>query len=557
MLLTTIVLFQNSLFAFSTHKKEDTQFLNLKEQKWITDLNRPLRVGITQIPNQVLKTQHGYRGYSIDLFNKISSLLKNSFTYVYYDTWQELLTAAKKREVDIVFFAQKTANRLQYFNFTDTVLIQHNKIISSLNKYAHTDLKELFGKKVAIVQGSAIEEYVRINYPQIIIVQSSAEPDSLQKLLNKKASYTIVEPVRASYYMKKNNIDNLYITGDFPYDYKLRIATRSDMPTINIILNKALEHISPNEKKALALKWGYEKEIFFDKQLLITILIVFIIVLIFIFYLSLLNKKLKQAQRSLTKVNTTLEERIKQEVEKNRQKDLAMLNQSRFVQMGKAINMIAHQWRQPLNNIALIIQTLNLKSQKDKLTKEEIEKLKDKILLQTRQMSQTIDDFRDFFKEEKTKRHFYLNETLQNIIKIVEPVLEKSNISLELKDLHTIEINGYANELSQAILNIIYNAKDALIENREEDRSIEISLTKEKDKALLTIQDNAGGIPEAIIANIFDPYFSTKSKNGTGIGLYMSKIIIEEHMDGEIKAINNKEGALFSIILITSSQSSQ
>jgi len=411
-------------------------------------------------------------------------------------------------------------------------------------------MEELYDKKVAVVRGSAIEEYIQLNYPQIILIRTKSEPESLQKILNNEASYTIVEPVRASYYMKQNNIDNLYITGEFPYDYKLRIATRNDMPILNIILNKALEQISPSEKKALALKWGYEKELFFDKQLLLTIIIVFLIVFAFLFYLTVLNQKLKRVQKSLSQANATLEERVKEEVEKNRQKDLAMLNQSRFAQMGQAINMIVHQWRQPLNNISLITQSVYIKSKKDKLTKEDVVKLKESILIQTQQMSQTIDDFRDFFKDQKVKKNFSLNDTLSSLIKIVEPILEKSQISLHLEEIdNALEVNGFSNELAQAILNIIYNAKDALLSNRESQRIIKISLQKEDNHALLSIQDNAGGIPQDILSEIFKPYFSTKGDSGTGIGLYMSKIIVDDHMNGSIEVINTDDGALFQIKL--------
>ena len=410
-------------------------------------------------------------------------------------------------------------------------------------------METLFDKKVAVVHGSAIEEYIKINYPQIKITSARSESAALEKLLQGVVTYTIVEPVRASYYMKKNNLNNLYITGEFPYDYKLRIATRNDVPIINIILNKVLDQIPDREKKSLALKWGYEKELFFDKKLLINIAIVFMIVLIFIFYLSLLNRKLHTARKSLSKINATLEQKVKEEVEKNRQKDLAMLNQSRFAQMGQVINMIAHQWRQPLNNIALIAQAMNLQCKRKQITDEGIETFKEKILLQIQQMSTTIDDFRDFFKQQKQKNNFYLNETLMSLIKIVEPILEKSQISLQIKNMNSVEINGFSNELSQAILNIIYNAKDVLVSNRKTNRIIVISLEEKEKEVMLTIHDNAGGIAKDIMANIFEPYFSTKGQQGTGIGLYMSKIIIEQHMDGKLKVSNEHEGALFTIIL--------
>ena len=548
--MSNVFFYNSTLFALSAKVKNNAQFLNIEEKEWLLKKDEPIKVGITQIPNQVLKTKDGYKGYSIDLLNKISSLIHVPIKYIYYNSWQELLSAAKNREVDVVFLAQKTAKRLHYFNFTDIVLIQKNKILSTLKRYSQTDIEELFGKKVAVVKGSAIEEFIQLNYPQIVLITTKNEPEALNKLLNKEVLYSIVEPVRTSYYMKQNNIDNLYITGEFPYDYKLHIATRNDQPTLNIILNKALEQIPANEKKALALKWGYEKELFFDKKLLINIAVLFLVILLFLFYLSLLNKKLRAAQKSLTRINATLEQRVHEEVEKNRQKDLALLSQSRYAQMGQVINMIAHQWRQPLNSLSLIMQTLVLKCKKGNISQETLEDLKKKSFLQIEHMSDTINDFRNFFKQQKEKTHFNLNQNLTMLMNIVEPVLEKSHIKLHI-DLHEeLIVNGFSNELSQAILNIIYNAKDALIQNQDKsNRHIYIHLDKEENNAILEICDNAGGIPQEIIESVFAAYFSTKGDSGTGLGLYMSKLIIEQHMNGKLLAYNKNSGAVFEIRL--------
>lgn len=549
-LVVVLGIFLNSLSANNDFvQKSDSKFLNAKEQLWLNNLETPLTIGITQIPNQVLKSDKGYRGYSIDLFKEIANLLHISFRYVYYNSWGDLLQAAKNKKVDILFLAQKTEKRMHFFNFTDIVLIQHNKILTASKSYLQTDVTDLFNKRVSIVEGSAIADFIKMNYPKIEIVKSKNEQDSLQKLLKKEVAYTIVEPVRASYYIKQNNINNLYITGDFPYDYKLRIASRNDLAILNIILNKTIEAISPADKKALALKWGYEKEHFFSKQIIINIVIFLLLIIGFLFYLSILNRKLQKTKKRLHQNNITLELRVSEEVEKNRRKDLIMLNHSRFAQMGQVINMIAHQWRQPLNNLSLIIQAYFFKAKKGEVDYEKLEEFKNKTMLQIKQMSKTIDDFRDFFKEEKEKILFNFPEITTTLLHLVKPVLDKSNIELIVEQEDNILIKGYANELTQAIINIIYNAKDVLVEKNIEKKIIKIVLKKEGSKAILTIQDNAGGIAEDIKNKIFDPYFSTKGKNGTGIGLYMVKIIIEEHMNGKVTVSNEKEGAKFLIEL--------
>jgi len=168
------------------------------------------------------------------------------------------------------------------------------------------------------------------------------------------------------------------------------------------------------------------------------------------------------------------------------------------------------------------------------------------------QMSSTIDDFRNFFSPEKSKTIFCVNDVITHVLDIVSPMLKHKSIKVFFKHEGDCDAYGFPNELGQSILNIVYNAQDALNEKEIADKYIEILLFKNADTIILSIYDNAGGIPEEIIDQIFDPYFSTKSKkNGTGLGLYMSKIIVEDHMNGKILTSNKKNGACFKIYLPT------
>ena len=245
-----------------------------------------------------------------------------------------------------------------------------------------------------------------------------------------------------------------------------------------------------------------------------------------------------------------LENLVDEEVQKNQEHTLMMLQQSRLAQMGQVINMIAHQWRQPLNNLLLISEVLVYKYKKNQVTTQEIDKFQHDSTLQIKQMSGIIDDFRDFFQPRKKKERFLLNDVIEHLVLIMEPIFCAENIELIFKEEKELYSEGYPNELAQAILNILYNAKDALIENTQENRHISIEITSENNKNILTIIDNAGGISEKIISDIFNPYFSTKKKlNGTGLGLYMSKMIIEKHMEGKLFVHNNNTGAIFTIEL--------
>jgi len=536
-----------------TKSAHPVQFLNAKEITWLQHYPTPLTVGITQIPNQVLKDKKGnYRGYAVDIFKKLESLLRTTFRYVYYDTWEDVLNAGEKREIDIIFLAQKTEKRLKLYNFTDVVLLQSNKIITTYKHHTGTEVDDLYGQKVVVVKDSAIAEYIKLNFPKISLLYSESETRSLDMLLKGIADYTIAEPVRMSYYIKQNNIDNLYIAGTFPYNYKLRIATRNDRPIINIILNKALEQISPAEQKALALKWGYEKEMFLDKELLLKIATAGVVILLFLLYLTLLNRKLKRTKDALSELNRTLEERVAVEVEKNREKELMMLHQSRFAQMGQILNMIAHQWRQPLHNLMSINQVLVVKYDRKNgnLSKKDIVEFDESSSRQIQLMSKTIDDFRDFFKPRRDKQVFMVNEILIHILEIIHPVFDAKNIELNLKQTKKLFVEGYPNELAQAILNILYNAKDAFEEKNISSAKAEMILLEKESSIILILQDNAGGIDMSIMKKIFDPYFSTKEKkNGTGIGLYVSKMIIEKHMGGKLYVENFGDGARFIIEL--------
>jgi len=251
----------------------------------------------------------------------------------------------------------------------------------------------------------------------------------------------------------------------------------------------------------------------------------------------------------------SLHDVIAQEVEKNKEQQLLMLQQNRLAQMGEMISMIAHQWRQPLNLLSLINQTVIYKYQNKKLNDEVIQNFKEKSSTVIQQMSTTIDDFRNFFKPEKDKVVFCINDVIHHISDITTPIYKQNKIDLEYDLEEEYYTYGYPNELGQSILNIINNAQDALLESEKKEKKIIITLKNEDSNIILSIMDNAGGIPLDIIDKVFDPYFSTKiQKNGTGLGLYISKIIIDEHMQGLLSVSNTLYGACFKIKLKTHTQ---
>jgi two-component system, NtrC family, C4-dicarboxylate transport sensor histidine kinase DctB len=253
-----------------------------------------------------------------------------------------------------------------------------------------------------------------------------------------------------------------------------------------------------------------------------------------------LEQKVEEKTKELTELNTYLEVKVSKEVAQNRKKDIIMFQQARLASLGEMLNNIAHQWRQPLSSLSMIIQSFQTKMHLGKLTEKFVdEKVNDAVLL-ANSMSNTLDDFKNFFDPNKIKSEFYIKNCIEHSIELSKYLLLKKNINIELIVKNNIKINSYYNELSHVFLNIISNSKDALSSTLDKhDRIIKIIVSKHKNNVIVNMLDNGGGISEDIIPKIFEPYYTTKYKSaGTGIGLYMSKQIIEKHMNGSISYKN-------------------
>jgi signal transduction histidine kinase len=268
---------------------------------------------------------------------------------------------------------------------------------------------------------------------------------------------------------------------------------------------------------------------------------------------SIINSfgKLKTYTDDLNELNEQLEKRVSDELVKSRQKDYILIQQSKLATMGEMINAIAHQWRQPLNSLGLSIQDIKYAYEQDEITKEYINTIIKESMEQIKYMSKTIDDFRNFYKPNKEKKLFGINSALKGSMSLVKARLEAHFFKItELYDNDMPEINGYENEFKQAILNIISNTQDAAEERKISSPTVSIKSGFRDGYALVEIEDNCGGIPESIINRIFEPYFTTKDQGkGTGIGLFMSKTIIEENMNGILEVFNIPNGVRFTIKL--------
>ncbi|MEA3227556.1 MAG: FIST N-terminal domain-containing protein, partial [Campylobacterota bacterium] len=264
--------------------------------------------------------------------------------------------------------------------------------------------------------------------------------------------------------------------------------------------------------------------------------------------LQALSHLISQTTLELEEINSSLSVKVDDEVKKNRIKDQQILNQSRLAQMGEMMSMIAHQWRQPLSAISSTSASLELKAALNKLDNDIVNEHAKRISLYSQHLSETINDFRNFFKPVKEEVETNFTEIVNSVLKIVQVSLENKNIEVILDLKSEDRFKSYPNELKQVVLNLLKNAEDALLGNSTEKPLVKISTFREDENLILEVSDNGGGISQEIIEKIFDPYFSTRlEKNGTGLGLYMSKIIIEDHCHSKLIAFNRGDGAVFQI----------
>lgn len=281
---------------------------------------------------------------------------------------------------------------------------------------------------------------------------------------------------------------------------------------------------------------GIESLKFVSKVIFLSlILIIFVSISVIIFIAH--KNQIQAVNKSLEKNNQELERRVKLEVAKNRKKDLMLEKQNRLIALGEMLENIAHQWRQPLSAIATSASGLKLKYEiEENVSQEDRNECLDNIVDNTKHLSMTIDDFRNFFQNDKQKQEFSIAQNIRKTYSIIKALYKSREIHIVFNLDESIQYYGYEREFSQVIINLFNNAKDALVNNTNlEYKYVEVSMHKEEKNIIISFKDNAGGVPEKINTKIFEPYFTTKhQKQGTGIGLYMSQQIIVDHFNGSL-----------------------
>lgn len=253
--------------------------------------------------------------------------------------------------------------------------------------------------------------------------------------------------------------------------------------------------------------------------------------------------------RVIFKDITDYEKRVEEEVKLRIQKEKMLIQQSKMASMGEMVGLIAHQWKQPLNALGISIQDIADAHEYGELNKLYIDNFINGSMKKITFLNNTVEDFRSFFKPDKEKKDFIIIDALNDTVNLLCSQFRKINIEIKIEESCEnceLKTRGFLNEFKQVILNLLNNSKDAIISNKVKEGLIEINVFKDYDKKnIITFKDNGGGIDEEIIPHIFNQYLSTKNEKGTGIGLYISKIIIEKNMGGKISVKNYKDGAMF------------
>jgi signal transduction histidine kinase len=254
----------------------------------------------------------------------------------------------------------------------------------------------------------------------------------------------------------------------------------------------------------------------------------------------------------LHELNTALENQVVEAKNKNEITEKMMITQSRMAIMGEMIGMIAHQWRQPITVIGMITNNTILTLEFDEINKQHLLDDLNVIDKQIHYLSTTIDDFRNFFRPNKLPQSVSLREMSNDLLTMLGKNYKNFGINLTFTGDVDAAFVTYKNELMQVFLNILTNSKDAFEERLIPEPFIQFNSVYNEENIVFSIRDNAGGISEEIIDKVFDPYFSTKEeKNGTGLGLYMSAIIIEKHLNGSIQVSNDTDGTVFTLSIPT------
>lgn len=538
LLCINIFSYANTIPTFSEEEKK-----YLKEKKEIRACYSP-----KSLP--VLGYENGKNiGISAEVMQLIQQNISIPIRYIPVHTWTECVALSKEKKVDLVIMIVTSPNYHSHLIASTKILEGTIGIATKIEKQFDDNFAKGSEKKLAFLKGqNSINQFVQDKFPttEAVIVESVEE--GLNLVLSGKVYGYADETFSLAYHILNFYGSELKIMDRVNKNpIGASIGVNKDDVYLLHILNKAIAHIDKQKIREIVHKWiAVRIDNKHDYTLVIQIssflLAILLVSLYWVRRLLKEVKKRKMVENELKHFNHNLEQEISSKLQELRNKDAMLLEKTKLAAMGEMIGSIAHQWRRPLSVLHINIEMLVQDYKEKKIDQEFLEAFKQKNSEIIQYMSQTINDFQNFYKIDKEKVYFDVMEKIESVSALKLNQLEKNSIKIT-KEGKSFTILGYPNELQQVILNLISNAEDALVERKVKDPCIEIHLLSHNDNGYIKISDNAGGIKEKTINKIFEPYFSTKENGGgTGLGLYISKMIIEKNMGGKLSISNTHKG---------------
>jgi len=497
-------------------------------------------------------------GIASNIYKLISHSTSLKFRPIPTKSVEDLKQKVDNKECQLLSLYGTKNNMYKTLTPTKTFIETNFTFITTLDKSFITDMDELQGK-VLVTQLQAYKDYMLHFYPNLTILVQNNKNVMIKNLIAGDVYAIVTLDEQADYFINRYGYGKLKVNGFFPKEYNFdgSIGVQKDEPVLMGIIQKALNHISKSKVREILDSWKITRyQSVTDYALLWKILVVMGIIFLIMFYYQLklkhFNKELEslvdEKTQALRKMNESLEATVAQKIQELLKKDEILTAQSKQAVMGEMISMIAHQWRQPLNTITLQISNLQIQQMMgNKIDDNALSKIFSDISETLVYLSETIDDFKTYFHPNKEVTSIELEEFISKITTFISPRLKSNNVSLEVAILPQTQIKIYVNELIQVLLNIINNAIDAYEDKEIENKKIVLRVDIKETLLIISVQDYAGGINKKHMQKLFEPYFSTKGKNGTGLGLYMSQMIIQKQFNGKIEVKSSSEGATFIV----------
>lgn len=532
--------------------KHNALHLSAEEKAWL-EAHPIIRVGIDHNwpPIESVDENGRHYGISASYLNLLEKRLGVRFEIDYSRRlWSDSMQAVEHKELDMLSRAAITDKRKNDLAFSRPYMKQSIVIVANSDVGYVNDLGDLEGKRVAVVRSYATEEILRDQYPHIIPVLVDSSLEALKKVASGDA-YACIEGLGVvSYLIERYDLRHLKVVGETSYQYELAFAFRKDWGMLSSISDKVLASMTPAEYQEIHGRWlVMEDDTPINYRLVWGIAGFVVILFILITYKNRrLDVLVRQRTDELENFNQRLQDEIEKAVAKNRKQEKLLMQQAKMAEIGSMLESIAHQWRQPLNILGLSMTRLSLNCSMGGT--QDASKVIEIAEAQIQYMSQTIDDFRNFFKQDRSQIPVNIDAMISDVEMLLGPLLVRKKIIIKREIDPAIEVLVYPNELKQVLINIINNAREAIEHHKGAEKVITVRCESDERYCTISIEDTGGGIPPAIVDKIFDPYFTTKFESqGTGIGLYMAKMIIEKHFLGKLSVYNTPKGACFEIRL--------